>query len=62
MQLAAMIALNEEAGRTFLHEAELEQRVSDLTPTEVHAALLRNLSLENLIIVKAGQFAGIPVR
>ena len=49
--------LTSPKGRTFAYDAELEQRLAALTPEQVSAAARKYLDYNNLVIVKAGDFA-----
>ena len=49
--------LTSTKGRTFTYDAELEQRLNALTPAQVSAAAHKYLDYNNLVIVKAGDFA-----
>jgi zinc protease len=49
--------LTKAGGRTFAHDAELEQRIAALTPAQVSAAARKYLTYNSLVIVKAGDFA-----
>ena len=58
--------LTKADGRTFAHDAELEQRIAGLTPEQVSAAAKKYLDYSKLTIVKAGDFAkaaaSVPVK
>ena len=56
-QLARLIAINTECGRSFAWEASLDDRIAGLKPEQVLAAVRRHLAPEKLTIVKAGDFA-----
>jgi zinc protease len=43
--------------RTLAWDAELEQIIASLTPAEIKAALVKHISLANVSLVKAGDFA-----
>jgi zinc protease len=45
-------------GRTFRHDADIENQVAALTPAHVHAAIKEHIALDRLSIVKAGNFSG----
>jgi len=49
--------LTKAEGRTFAHDAELEQRIASLTPEQVSAVARKYLDYSKLTIVKAGDFA-----
>lgn len=56
-QLAGMLGAGLYFDRTMEWEAELDQRLENLTVEEVNAAVARYIDPENLVIVKAGDFA-----
>ena len=49
--------LTKADGRTFAHDADMEQRIAALTPEQVSAAAKKYLDYSKLTIVKAGDFA-----
>jgi zinc protease len=55
-QLAGLIAENLQAGRTFSHMADLENRIAQLTPEAVNNALRKHLDAKRMIIIRAGDF------
>jgi zinc protease len=54
--LARMLAANEEDGRTFAFAEKLENKVRELTPDQVIAAMRAEIDPERISIVKAGDF------
>jgi zinc protease len=44
--------------RTMLWEADLEQKISALTPGQVGAAMKRHIDPKKLVLVNAGDFGG----
>jgi zinc protease len=54
--LAATLAELSYEGRTMKFIADLEQKVSDLTPDQVAAAVRKHLHPQELVIVRAGDF------
>jgi len=54
--LAAMLAGNEQNGRTFSFAETMENKVRQLTPDQVSAALKATIDPERISIVKAGDF------
>ena len=58
--------LTKADGRTFAHDADMEQRIAALTPEQVSAAAKKYLDYSKLTIVKAGDFAkaaaSVPVK
>ena len=51
-----MMAANEENGRTFAFAANLENKVRELTPDQVNAAMRAVIDPDRISIVKAGDF------
>ncbi len=58
--LADALRSHLELGRTYAWNAENERRLAALTPEEVREALRRHIKLEDLSVVKAGDFAKDP--
>lgn len=56
--LVATLVSNLHENRTMAFASDLEARVSALTADEVRAAMNRHLNLDDLIIMKAGDFEG----
>lgn len=54
--LARALATNEFAGRTYAHQAKLEQAISELTPIAVRDTFRRHIDPRRLVIVEAGDF------
>jgi zinc protease len=54
--LAGMMAANEENGRTFAFAEKLENKVRELTPDQVIAAMRAVIDPDRISIVKAGDF------
>jgi zinc protease len=55
-KLAASMRENLYLQRTFAYEADLEKQIAGLTVPEVNRALNQHLSLERLVIIRAGDF------
>ena len=55
--LAASLADNLHLGRTMQFQADLEQKIKNLTPDAVDAALRKHLDPKRLSVVTAGDFA-----
>ena len=60
--LSGQIASNLYFDRTFRFDAELEERIRNLTLDEVNAAVRRHLDLAKITIVKAGDFSGAKAK
>jgi len=56
--LASQISSDLYFDRTFKHDADLEQKVKNLTPAQINAAVRKYLDLSKTTIVLAGDFAG----
>ena len=56
MAISAMLAENLFVGRTMQFQADLEQKIKDLTPEAVNAAFRKHLDPKRLSIVTAGDF------
>jgi zinc protease len=54
--LASRLVSHLHLGRTFAWDERLEERIASLTPAEVNAAARRHLRLEQLSMVRAGDF------
>ncbi|HLW68911.1 MAG TPA: pitrilysin family protein [Gemmataceae bacterium] len=54
--LAQQLANNENLGRTFAFQADLEKKVSALGPTEIKDAFKKFVDPKKLIIIRAGDF------
>jgi zinc protease len=54
--LARMLTSRDYDGRTMAWDAELEKKISALTPDDVGKAVRRNIDLAQISIVKAGDF------
>jgi zinc protease len=54
--LAALLASNLYAGRTFQYQADLEKRIAELTPDQVKEAFRKAVPVDRLVIVEAGDF------
>ncbi|VTS06222.1 M16 family metallopeptidase [Tuwongella immobilis] len=59
-ELARQILSNLDLGRTFLQQAELEQRIANVTPEQIQAAFRKHLPLEKRLTVEAGDFKKMP--
>ncbi len=55
--LAAVLSSTLESGRDMGFYAAQESRIAELTTADVLAALQKRLSLANMVIVEAGDFA-----
>jgi zinc protease len=55
-QLLNLIATRQEFGRTLAWDEQLDAKLEALTPDQVNAAFRRHVSLDQLSIVKAGDF------
>jgi zinc protease len=55
-QLLNLIATREEFGRTLAWDEQIDARLEALTVDQVNAAFRRHVTLEQLSIVKAGDF------
>ncbi len=55
-QLLNLIAARQEFGRTLAWDEQLDAKLEALTPDQVNAAFRRHVSLDQLSIVKAGDF------
>ncbi len=55
--LASALATNLYLGRTYADSAALEEKVKNLTPEQVNAAMKKYLSADKITIIKAGDFA-----
>jgi len=60
--LAARLANYLTIDRTFKWDADLEARIARLTPDEVRDALRRHVPVEQLAVVKAGDFNGAAAK
>jgi zinc protease len=58
-QLAALLNRCTEAGRSILYYAELEEKLQQLQPEDVLAALRRHVRLDRLAVAVAGDFAKV---
>ncbi len=58
--LANTIADDLYLGRTFAHQAELEEKINGLTPAAVDAAFKKHVDSAKMIVVTAGDFARKP--
>jgi zinc protease len=56
MALAGLLAQDLYVGRTMQFEADLEQKIKDLTPDDVNAALRKHIDAKRLSVVTAGDF------
>ena len=56
MMLAALLANNLFVGRTMQFQADLEQKIKELTPEVVNAALRKHLDPKRLSAITAGDF------
>lgn len=56
--VAGMLGSQLYLDRTFTWDEELESKVAGLTPEEIRTALAEHLDPDDLVIVKAGDFAG----
>jgi zinc protease len=56
-QLVTLIATREEFGRTLLWDEQMDARLEALTADQVNAAFRRHVTLDQLSIVKAGDFS-----
>ena len=56
--LAQLLNSTLYTGRTLKHTSELEQKIRDLTPAAVTAALQQHITEEQLYVVTAGDFVG----
>lgn len=56
-ELARSLASRAFQERTMAWDAEIEQRIAELTPEEIHAAFRRHIQLDRISIVRAGDFA-----
>ena len=54
--LTSILSENLFVGRTMQFQADLEQKIKDLTPEAVNAALRKHLDPKRLSIVTAGDF------
>jgi zinc protease len=54
--LAGLLAGELKAERTFAYYAELEKKITALTPAAVNAAVRKHLNPKQLITVEAGDF------
>ena len=55
-QLLNLIAAREEFGRTLAWDEQMDAKLEALTVDQVNAAFRRHVSLDQLSIVKAGDF------
>jgi zinc protease len=55
-QLLNLISTRQEFGRTLAWDEQLDAKLEALTPEQVNAAFRRHVSLDQLSIVKAGDF------
>jgi zinc protease len=60
--LAGRLLAHAVTGRTFKWDGEIDRRIAALTPAEVRDALRRHLQLEQLSIVKAGDFTKVAAK
>jgi zinc protease len=60
--LAGRLLSHAVVGRTFKWDAEIDKRIAALTPAEVRDALRRHLQLDQLSIVKAGDFTKVAAK
>jgi zinc protease len=58
-QLLNLIATRQEFGRTLAWDDQLDAKLEALTPDQVNAAFRRHVSLDQLSIVKAGDFKAV---
>ena len=56
MAITATLAENLFVGRTMQFQADLEQKIKDLTPEAVNAALRKHIDPKRLSVVTAGDF------
>jgi zinc protease len=61
VQLLNLIAAREEFGRTLAWDAQMDAKIEALTVDQVNAAFRRHVSLDQLSIVKAGDFKAAGV-
>ena len=54
--LGSMLAENLYVGRTMQFQAELEQKIKELTPEAVNAALRKHIDPKRLSVITAGDF------
>lgn len=55
--LASGLAQNLYLGRTYAESAEIEEKVKNLTPEQVNAAMKKYLTPDKITIIKAGDFS-----
>jgi len=60
--LAQVLATEAFLGRTLAWDADVEKKVSALTPAGIQAAMARHIDVAKLSLVQAGDFAGAAAR
>lgn len=58
--LAGLLGSNLFEGRKMDYQAELEKKIAELTPEQVHAAFKKHIDPKRLVIVHAGDFDNKP--